>query len=74
MRPLPASHFDKMMLINHMSRDITQKSLRRAIGVVPQDSILFNSTIAYNIGYVDVVPHKLLFFMVFQVWENWFNT
>ena len=33
-------------------RDITQASLRKAIGVVPQDSVLFNATIAYNIGYV----------------------
>ncbi|KJA27744.1 hypothetical protein HYPSUDRAFT_130746 [Hypholoma sublateritium FD-334 SS-4] len=32
-------------------RDITQKSLRKAIGVVPQDSVLFNSSIQYNIGY-----------------------
>jgi ABC-type transport system involved in Fe-S cluster assembly fused permease/ATPase subunit len=32
-------------------RDITQRSLRQAIGVVPQESILFNSSIAYNIGY-----------------------
>ncbi|KAH9945694.1 hypothetical protein B0H21DRAFT_892116 [Amylocystis lapponica] len=32
-------------------RDITQASLRKAIGVVPQDSVLFNSSIAYNIGY-----------------------
>ncbi|KAG6920115.1 hypothetical protein DXG01_010183 [Tephrocybe rancida] len=32
-------------------RDVTQKSLRQAIGVVPQDSILFNSSIGYNIGY-----------------------
>ncbi|KAJ6497879.1 mitochondrial half-size ABC transporter [Mycena sanguinolenta] len=32
-------------------RDVTQKSLRAAIGVVPQDSVLFNSSIAYNIGY-----------------------
>ena len=31
-------------------RDITQASLRKAIGVVPQDSILFNASIAYNIG------------------------
>lgn len=30
---------------------VTQKSLRKAIGVVPQDSILFNDTIRYNIGY-----------------------
>lgn len=30
---------------------ITQKSLRETIGVVPQDPMLFNDTIAYNIGY-----------------------
>ncbi|KAF8894942.1 hypothetical protein CPB84DRAFT_1816097 [Gymnopilus junonius] len=32
-------------------RDVTQKSLRQAIGVVPQDPVLFNSSIGYNIGY-----------------------
>jgi ATP-binding cassette, subfamily B, heavy metal transporter len=32
-------------------RDITQESLRAAIGMVPQDTVLFNDTIAYNIGY-----------------------
>ncbi len=32
-------------------RDITQKSLRAAIGMVPQDTVLFNDTIAYNICY-----------------------
>ncbi|KAJ2937028.1 hypothetical protein H1R20_g54, partial [Candolleomyces eurysporus] len=32
-------------------RDVTQKSLRHAIGVVPQDPVLFNSSISYNIGY-----------------------
>ena len=32
-------------------RDITQDSLRTAIGVVPQDTVLFNDTIRYNIGY-----------------------
>lgn len=31
-------------------RDITQLSLRKSIGVVPQDSVLFNASIAYNIG------------------------
>ncbi|HEV2078916.1 MAG TPA: ABC transporter ATP-binding protein/permease [Allosphingosinicella sp.] len=29
----------------------TQQSLRAAIGIVPQDSVLFNDTIGYNIGY-----------------------
>ncbi len=32
-------------------RDVTQASLRRAIGIVPQDTVLFNETIAYNIRY-----------------------
>ncbi len=32
-------------------RDLTQHSLRAAIGMVPQDTVLFNDTIAYNIRY-----------------------
>ncbi|MBZ9887170.1 ABC transporter ATP-binding protein/permease [Mesorhizobium sp. BR1-1-3] len=32
-------------------RDVTQESLRGAIGMVPQDTVLFNDTIAYNIRY-----------------------
>ena len=32
-------------------RAVTQDSLRRAIGVVPQDTVLFNDTICYNIAY-----------------------
>ena len=32
-------------------RDITQESLRANIGMVPQDTVLFNDTIAYNIRY-----------------------
>ncbi len=32
-------------------RDVTQQSLRGAIGVVPQDTVLFNDTILYNIRY-----------------------
>jgi ATP-binding cassette, subfamily B, heavy metal transporter len=32
-------------------RDLTQDSLRAAIGVVPQDTVLFNDTIRYNIAY-----------------------
>ncbi len=32
-------------------RDVTQKSLHSAIGVVPQDTVLFNDTIYYNIAY-----------------------
>lgn len=32
-------------------RDVTQASLRQAIGIVPQDTVLFNDTIGYNIRY-----------------------
>jgi len=35
----------------HDVRDLTQDSLRAAIGVVPQDTVLFNDTIGYNIAY-----------------------
>ena len=36
---------------NQDVRDITQKSLRTSIGVVPQDTVLFNDSIYYNIAY-----------------------
>ncbi|MDR6214275.1 ABC transporter ATP-binding protein/permease [Paracidovorax wautersii] len=32
-------------------RSVTQDSLRRAIGIVPQDTVLFNETVGYNIAY-----------------------
>jgi ATP-binding cassette subfamily B protein len=32
-------------------RDVAQDSVRRAIGIVPQDTVLFNDTIGYNLGY-----------------------
>ncbi len=32
-------------------RQITQASVRQAIGIVPQDTVLFNDSIGYNIGY-----------------------
>ena len=32
-------------------RNVTQESLRSAIGIVPQDTVLFNDTIEYNIAY-----------------------
>ncbi|HET7606744.1 MAG TPA: ABC transporter ATP-binding protein/permease [Sphingomicrobium sp.] len=31
--------------------DVTQKSLRASLGIVPQDTVLFNDSIGYNIGY-----------------------
>ena len=35
----------------HDLREVTQKSLRAAIGIVPQDTVLFNDSIYYNIQY-----------------------
>ena len=36
---------------NQNIKDVTQSSLRSKIGVVPQDTVLFNDTIKYNIAY-----------------------
>ncbi|KAK2467807.1 hypothetical protein APHAL10511_000102 [Amanita phalloides] len=41
----------RILIDGHDIREITQKSLRQAIGVVPQDPVLFNASISYNIGY-----------------------
>jgi ATP-binding cassette subfamily B protein len=43
-------------------RDVTQASLRAAIGIVPQDTVLFNDTIHYNIGYgrIDASEEEIL--------------
>ena len=40
-----------VLVDGHDVRDYTQASLRGAIGVVPQDTVLFNDTIRYNIAY-----------------------
>ena len=43
---------DGVILIDGQDvRDVTQASLRQAIGIVPQDTVLFNDTIEYNIAY-----------------------
>jgi len=41
----------KVLLDGQNIRDVTQASLRAAIGMVPQDTVLFNDTIEYNIRY-----------------------
>jgi ATP-binding cassette, subfamily B, heavy metal transporter len=41
----------RVLIDRHDIRDLTQDSLRAAIGVVPQDTVLFNDTIRYNIAY-----------------------
>ena len=41
-----------MILVDGQNiQDVQQASLRKAIGIVPQDTVLFNDTIAYNIAY-----------------------
>ncbi|HKX94367.1 MAG TPA: ABC transporter ATP-binding protein/permease [Methylibium sp.] len=41
----------RITIAGHDIRQLTQDSLRRAIGIVPQDTVLFNDTVAYNIAY-----------------------
>jgi ATP-binding cassette, subfamily B, heavy metal transporter len=39
-------------------QSVTQASLRKSIGIVPQDTVLFNDTVAYNIGYGDTLADQ----------------
>lgn len=39
-------------------KKVSQKSLRQAIGIVPQDTVLFNESIEYNIGYANPSASK----------------
>jgi ABC-type transport system involved in Fe-S cluster assembly fused permease/ATPase subunit len=41
----------RIMVDGQDIRDVTQASLRAAIGIVPQDTVLFNDSIYYNIAY-----------------------
>jgi ATP-binding cassette, subfamily B, heavy metal transporter len=41
----------RILIDGHDIREVTQTSLRDAIGMVPQDTVLFNDTISYNIRY-----------------------
>ena len=43
----------KILIDGQNIQDVTQASLRKAIGIVPQDTVLFNDTIGYNIAYGD---------------------
>ena len=45
--------FGKILIDGQNIQDVTQASLRKAIGIVPQDTVLFNDTIGYNIAYGD---------------------
>jgi ATP-binding cassette subfamily B protein len=46
-----APGFGRITIDGQDLRSVTQDSLRRAIGIVPQDTVLFNDTVGYNIGY-----------------------
>ncbi|HNN33443.1 MAG TPA: ABC transporter ATP-binding protein/permease [Ottowia sp.] len=41
----------RILIAGQDIRRVTQASVRRAIGIVPQDTVLFNDTVAYNISY-----------------------
>ena len=41
----------KILIAGQDIRTVTQASVRRAIGIVPQDTVLFNDTVAYNSRY-----------------------
>ena len=41
----------RILIDNQDIRKVTQQSLRKALGIVPQDTVLFNETIFYNIQY-----------------------
>ncbi|MDQ7975682.1 ABC transporter ATP-binding protein/permease [Paraburkholderia sp. SARCC-3016] len=48
---LDRAHGGSITIDGQDIRDVTQDSLRAAIGIVPQDTVLFNDTIYYNIAY-----------------------
>ncbi len=41
----------RILIAGQDIRSVTQASVRRAIGIVPQDTVLFNDTVAYNMRY-----------------------
>jgi len=44
-------HSGSVLINGHDIRQYTQQSVRKAVGIVPQDTVLFNDTIAHNIRY-----------------------
>ena len=64
-------------------RSVTQSSLRAAIGVVPQDTVLFNDTILYNIAYgrpaatkaaIEDAARRASIHDVIATWPDGYNT
>ena len=51
----------RILIDGHDLRELTQASLRAAIAVVPQDTVLFNDTIGYNLGFgrPDATPAEI---------------
>ena len=47
----PGGDFGRIAINGQDIREVTQSSVRQAIGIVPQDTVLFNDTIEYNILY-----------------------
>ena len=47
----PAASAGRITIAGQDIRDVTQASVRAAIGIVPQDTVLFNDTVEYNIAY-----------------------
>ena len=47
----PGGDFGRITIAGQDIRQVTQASVRQAIGIVPQDTVLFNDTIEYNILY-----------------------
>ncbi len=47
----PGGDGGRILIAGQDIRTVTQASVRRAIGIVPQDTVLFNDSVAYNIAY-----------------------
>lgn len=41
----------QVLMNGHDIKSVTQQSVRRAIGVVPQDTVMFNDTVLHNVRY-----------------------
>ena len=50
-RPNASDPGGRILIQGQDIRSVTQSSVRRALGIVPQDTVLFNDSVAYNIAY-----------------------
>lgn len=51
-------------------RDLTQKSLRKQIGVIPQESVLFNESIGYNLACQYQSPQHCVLLLISEYAEH----